>query len=257
MENGFKGNCTPKEIYELKDLNLTQKILLSMVLNLCIKTGECTASNGYFAELLNIKKMVVSRNLSVLYTKKYILYTEKYIPLYQKVYRVILPGIGGIYSKVEGVYTEKDRGYILKSITYNKEDNKEDIKEDNKDKKPGEQKSSPVHKLIKADFLKYYSWAKKTEYYFEAKDGAAIKGLILKIRFKLKELNIEETDQNIQASFQEFLKGVWNSKEQWIKDKFTLTILNSQFNEQYSKIRSGQANSMEQALADHFANNRE
>lgn len=67
---------------------------------------------------------------------------------------------------------------------------------------------------------------------FDGKDGMHLKQLIKKIETKVKQKNIEPTDDNIINS----LKGFLNSlKDQWILDHLEISIVNSKFNILYAK----------------------
>ena len=48
MQRDFKGIWIPKEIWHLKDLNITEKIVLSVVNTLSEQDDGCFANNEYF-----------------------------------------------------------------------------------------------------------------------------------------------------------------------------------------------------------------
>ena len=54
MQRDFKGIWIPKEIWHLKDLNITEKIVLSVVNTLSEQDDGCFANNEYFAKFLNL-----------------------------------------------------------------------------------------------------------------------------------------------------------------------------------------------------------
>ena len=109
MSKEFKGIWIPREIMEIDNSGVTEKMILSIILSL-EKNGGCKASNRYFAELLGITKTRVSIIIQNLYKKSYI----------------------GCISKVKGGIQEKDKrvcnftytGYITKVIDINRSINR-------------------------------------------------------------------------------------------------------------------------------------
>lgn len=69
MQRDFKGIWIPKEIWHLKDLNITEKIMLSVVATLSEQEDGCFANNEYFAKLLNLSKGRVSKIINLLVKK--------------------------------------------------------------------------------------------------------------------------------------------------------------------------------------------
>lgn len=67
----FTGVFTPKEILSIKELNLTEKMLLSQIIPLCV-SEPCYASNQFFAERLGITETTVSTTLKSLDDKGYL-----------------------------------------------------------------------------------------------------------------------------------------------------------------------------------------
>ena len=67
----FKGVWIPKEILVDKNLNDKEKIIYSMILYLSAEK-DCTISNAYIGELLNICNIQVSRIINSLKKKGYI-----------------------------------------------------------------------------------------------------------------------------------------------------------------------------------------
>ena len=72
MQRDFKGIWIPKEIWHLKDLNITEKIVLSVVNTLSEQDDGCFANNEYFAQLLNLSKGRVSKIINLLVKKGYL-----------------------------------------------------------------------------------------------------------------------------------------------------------------------------------------
>ena len=72
MQRDFKGILIPKEIWHLKDLNITEKIVLSVVNTLSEQDDGCFANNEYFAKFLNLSKGRVSKIINLLVKKGYL-----------------------------------------------------------------------------------------------------------------------------------------------------------------------------------------
>ena len=70
MQRDFKGIWIPKEIWHLKDLNITEKIVLSVVNTLSEQDDGCFANNEYFAKFLNLSKGRVSKIIILLVKKR-------------------------------------------------------------------------------------------------------------------------------------------------------------------------------------------
>ena len=85
MYRDFKGVWIPKEIWHLKDLNITEKIVLSMVNTLSEQDEWCFANNEYFAKLLNLSKGRVSKIINILVKKGYLETNFSYYTEMQKV----------------------------------------------------------------------------------------------------------------------------------------------------------------------------
>lgn len=69
----FKGVWIPYEILTDKELSDKEKFIYSMIIYLS-KENECTMSNAYIGNLLNICNVQVSRIVNSLKKKRYINY---------------------------------------------------------------------------------------------------------------------------------------------------------------------------------------
>lgn len=163
MNDNFKGVWIPKDILAIKKLNLTQKLLLSIMVSLSQKDGNCKPSNGYLSMIVGISKTSISINLNTLCKLGYIGCTIKLKGGTQEVlYRVCKPTYRGYASKL--IYPPQAnldtspsklgdppqanfKGIeVVDSIEYNKEDRKEDNKEaPSKNEKP---KIYPIDELV-------------------------------------------------------------------------------------------------------------
>lgn len=68
----FKGIWIPKELWFLDDLNLTEKVLLSVINSLTDADAGCFANNEYFAKLLGLSKGRISKIINTLVKKGYL-----------------------------------------------------------------------------------------------------------------------------------------------------------------------------------------
>lgn len=68
--NSFKGVWIPKEVFEMKELTLVEKVCLSIIIFLSKGERKCTATNKYFAELLGVGNKRASEIINSLSRKK-------------------------------------------------------------------------------------------------------------------------------------------------------------------------------------------
>jgi hypothetical protein len=115
-ENDFKGLWIPREIWEMKNLNITEKCFMSVIYNFQNNGKECSASNAWFANLFGISKKHASQILNTLSRKKRIgiqIYRDRVSGnIRKRVSRII--GIP-IPKKTEGTYIDYKKKYIKKS----------------------------------------------------------------------------------------------------------------------------------------------
>lgn len=103
---------------------------------------------------------------------------------------------------------------------------------------PPRKKNSRVFSEIKSEFLKKAG----TEYYFEGKDGAAIKQIEKKIRFvceQKKGAGAEISDDEVINAWKYILEKM---PSEWVKGHYTLPNINSQWNiiiEQLKNLKNG------------------
>lgn len=72
MQKDFKGVWIPREIWCLGDLNISEKIVLSVANTLSEQDDGCFAKNEYFAKLLNLSKGRISKIINLLAKKGYL-----------------------------------------------------------------------------------------------------------------------------------------------------------------------------------------
>lgn len=91
-------------------------------------------------------------------------------------------------------------------------------------------------------FEEAYRQYKGVAYRFEPKDAAALKRLINSLKFTLRSENRSDADDETEIFFQEFINTLIIVKpDKWIDEKFSLSNINSQFNEIYSQLKNGTA----------------
>ena len=96
---------------------------------------------------------------------------------------------------------------------------------------------SGLHAECKTAFVELYKKWYSTRYYFTAKDAQSLKLLLKKIEAKLKEQNTVIDDKIMAQSFELFITKIYNLNDAWLRDHFTLAIINSQFNSIYLRFK--------------------
>lgn len=102
----------------------------------------------------------------------------------------------------------------------------------------GKKKSEPKAINVKARFL-FEDYFKKTfsdNYYWTAKDAGAMSQLLKKLRFQREQRQMDVSDESLLYALQYLLSSI---KEGWIFDNFSVTNINSKFNEIVSQARNG------------------
>lgn len=128
------------------------------------------------------------------------------------------------------------------------------IEQENKEQRtiiPGSKEPAEIESLfssIKKSFLAHYQKRFENEYYFRSVDGKKIKSLIGKIKFKIKEKNSgkkeseEITDRQILLAFEYYQSKAFDVGDNWVNSNYSLSTLDSKFNELYTQIKNGKTN---------------
>ena len=121
-----------------------------------------------------------------------------------------------------------------------KDKDKDKDKDNNKDKDNSfvEKKFSTIsYNSIKNEFMEFYKKKTSLDYYFEAKDGSAIKSIQKKLLFAISKKNgiQDDYDSDIILGFKHILLKI---EDKWILEHLSLTIINSKLNEIISTIKS-------------------
>ncbi|MDY0200998.1 MAG: hypothetical protein RBR40_08420 [Tenuifilaceae bacterium] len=99
---------------------------------------------------------------------------------------------------------------------------------------PEEQKVKPA--AGKSIFCDFFTEKYGTQYYWSVKDYAALNQLLNKIKSKYAEQNRQIDNEIILDGLKHFLNAVYALKNEFYNANFTMSILNSKFNEIYIAI---------------------
>lgn len=95
-------------------------------------------------------------------------------------------------------------------------------------------KKEPLHFECKNYFLEYYKENKSADFYWSVKESVALNSILKKIR----TLEVGEMEsKTVIAGFQKLIISV-KDFDPWIFENFSLTLINSKFNELIEKIRT-------------------
>ena len=102
----------------------------------------------------------------------------------------------------------------------------------------GRKKSEPKEINSKARFLfeEYFRKTFSNSYYWTAKDAGAMSQLLNKLKFQREQKQMDVSDNSLLYALQYLLSSI---KEGWIFDNFSVTNINSKFNEIISQARNG------------------
>lgn len=130
----------PAEVRYDKQLKPNEKLLYGEITSLATKTGECWASNNYFADLYEVEPETISRWIKDLKDRGYITTRIDYKEGTKEIEKRAIIIEGGIDKKINRGIDEKIKGGIDKKVKGNKKEvnntriNKE---ETNKEEKKG------------------------------------------------------------------------------------------------------------------------
>lgn len=113
-----------------------------------------------------------------------------------------------------------------------------------KKEKKEEPKVYTIQHRCRTFFETIYEQKKGDKYYYAAKDAAALKQLLNKIKFLMPEEQ-KKDEAKLEENFQIFINTIFNSKNlgAWITDNLSLPIINDKFNEIYSQLKNGKSSS--------------
>ena len=116
---------------------------------------------------------------------------------------------------------------------------------DSKKGKPGRKKYSAeetaLHSKCKESFSELYQRYKGADYYWQAKDMAAVVGILKQIRFQMPEDEKDNLDL-VAYNFQIFTQAVMTRADDWVRKNVTPSLINSKFNEIYTQLKNSTRN---------------
>lgn len=91
-------------------------------------------------------------------------------------------------------------------------------------------------------WMRLYDELKHEHYYWTGKDSANLKQLLAKIRAKMAEMPspTPTTDADTVANMELFCRKAAKA-DSWVADNLSVAIINSKFNELYTKIKNGKS----------------
>lgn len=101
----------------------------------------------------------------------------------------------------------------------------------------GRKKSEPKEINSKARFIfeSHFKQVFGNDYYWTARDAGAMSQLLQKLRFQREQKQLDISDESILYALQYLLSSI---KEGWIFENFSVTNINSKFNEIVSQAKS-------------------
>lgn len=128
----LKGLWMPADILINGKLTDKEKIILSMIIYLSKENGYCFATNNYFADILNVTVVSISRIINSLKKKKYIEINMKYKSNSKEIEnRQIIPVVNKYYQNCGYPINKKDKANYQNCktpINMNDKDIKRNIK---------------------------------------------------------------------------------------------------------------------------------
>ena len=112
----------PAEVRYDKQLKPNEKLLYGEITSLATKTGECWASNNYFADLYEVEPETISRWIKDLKDRGYITTRIDYKEGTKEIEKRAIIIEGGIDKKINRGIDEKNKGGIDKKVKGNKQE---------------------------------------------------------------------------------------------------------------------------------------
>lgn len=95
-------------------------------------------------------------------------------------------------------------------------------------------KKQSLHIVLKSVFIERHKELSGLDYYWTGKDGKHLKELIGKIRFLMESQNQVISGTAISEQFQVILENI---QDTWVLENFSVSVVNSKFNEIIMKIK--------------------
>lgn len=102
-------------------------------------------------------------------------------------------------------------------------------------------KSCDEFMRCKQVFCELYSNCFGTRYYWQGKDSGSLTQLINKIKAKMKEVPNAPiaTPEVVVNNFHVFIHRALQLPDEWLKNNFSVAVINSQFNSIYARLKNG------------------
>ena len=230
MERQVKGIWIPIEIWENKELTWNEKILFLDIDSFTSKNMDCFISNEHISKLLGVNETSANRILSSLIKKGYVIKTKfdgrkRYVKsaLHYSIsqpYDLAQPCIANC-DNIPNTLNNKD--YIIPPTPPKGEES------DKKD--PSKKINKEARKIFEEHFNDIFS----ENYYWTAKDAGSMSKLLGKLKYSRKQKNLPVDDDSVLYALKYFLSQI---NEGWIFENFSVTNINSKFNEIISQIYS-------------------
>ena len=103
-----------------------------------------------------------------------------------------------------------------------------------------------LHSRCREIFNAFYVKNKGADFYWSAKEMAAIVGIIKQIQFQMQEEDRTNLDM-VGANFQIFIQMIYAKADDWIKANISPTLIHSKFNEIYTQLKNSTRNGNKQS----------
>ncbi len=104
-----------------------------------------------------------------------------------------------------------------------------------------------LHSHCKEIFSNIFKQHKGTDYYWSAKDMAAIVGILKQIRTQMSDEDRGNLGM-LADNFQIFIQMIFTKSDDWIKANASPAIIHSKFNEIYTQLKNGTKNGNKQSV---------
>ena len=98
-----------------------------------------------------------------------------------------------------------------------------------------------LHSQCKEFFSICYKQNKGTDYYWSAKEMAAIVGILKQIRFQMPEQDRDNLEM-LSVNFQAFIQMIFAKADDWVKANVSPSLIHSKFNEIYTQLKNSTRN---------------
>ena len=113
---------------------------------------------------------------------------------------------------------------------------------------PGVKKTpDSIHSICKEIFHEKFRNLFGEEYYWEAKDAANLNPILKKIKFNREKKGMPVDDDSVRMAFEFFLDSI---TDKWLMENYSISNINSKFNEIISQAKQNGARKQKQSTSD-------